>query len=223
MRWLGTECWFTSVITPVSHDLAGALLDVDRNLPGNSRRSWELCPSWRHQRDAGQGPADGGLSDGGVRRRLSVGCEVWTESGFPNLQRSVSRRGGLEPSPSARPKRSVARPWRGWRSTATSRSFCSSITTIRTCPYDPPPPFPSTYAGEIAYVDAWIGKVMDKLRALGLYDNTLVVVAGDHGEGLGEHGETEHGFFIYQEHAARSADRTSPERRRQGRPGSTRT
>ena len=65
-------------------------------------------------------------------------------------------------------------------------------------PYDPPPSFPSTYAGEIAYVDACIGKVMDKLRALGLYDNTLVVVVGDHGEGLGDHGETEHGFFIYQ-------------------------
>ena len=65
-------------------------------------------------------------------------------------------------------------------------------------PYDPPPPFPSTYAGEIAYVDMSIGTVMDKLRTLGLYDNTLVIVAGDHGEGLGEHGETEHGFFIYQ-------------------------
>ena len=65
-------------------------------------------------------------------------------------------------------------------------------------PYDPPPPFPSTYAGEIAYVDMSIGTVMDKLRTLGLYDNTLVIVAGDHGESLGEHGEKEHGFFMYQ-------------------------
>ena len=65
-------------------------------------------------------------------------------------------------------------------------------------PYAPPPPFPSTYDGELAYVDGWIGKVMNKLRALGLYDNTLVIVAGDHGEGLGEHGEREHGYFIYQ-------------------------
>jgi arylsulfatase A-like enzyme len=65
-------------------------------------------------------------------------------------------------------------------------------------PYDPPPPFPSTYAGEIAYVDMSIGTVMDKLRSLGLDDNTLVILAGDHGESLGEHGEKEHGFFIYQ-------------------------
>ena len=65
-------------------------------------------------------------------------------------------------------------------------------------PYDPPPPFPATYDGELAYTDEWVGKVMDKLRDLGLYDNTLVVLVGDHGEGLSEHGEKEHGFLIYQ-------------------------
>ena len=65
-------------------------------------------------------------------------------------------------------------------------------------PYDPPPPFPETYDGELAYVDGWIGKVIDKLRDLGLYDNTLVVLVGDHGEGLSERGELEHGFLIYQ-------------------------
>ena len=69
--------------------------------------------------------------------------------------------------------------------------------------YVPPPPFASTYAddpyaGEIAYVDMCIGQVLDKLRSLGLYDNTLIIVTGDHGEGLGEHGERYHGFLIYQ-------------------------
>jgi arylsulfatase A-like enzyme/Flp pilus assembly protein TadD len=70
-------------------------------------------------------------------------------------------------------------------------------------PYALEPPFASTYAddpyaGEIAYVDRCIGQVLDKLRALGLYDNTLVIVTGDHGEGLGEHRERAHGFLIYQ-------------------------
>ena len=65
-------------------------------------------------------------------------------------------------------------------------------------PYDPPPPYPPNYDGELAYVDLWIGKVMEKLHALGLDADTLVVLAGDHGEGLGEHGETEHGFLLYQ-------------------------
>ena len=54
------------------------------------------------------------------------------------------------------------------------------------------------YAGEIAYIDNCIGRVLDRLRELGFYDNTLVIVTGDHGESLREHGETEHGFFIYQ-------------------------
>lgn len=68
--------------------------------------------------------------------------------------------------------------------------------------YVPHPPFTTAYpddpyAGEIAYVDNCIGRVLDRLRELGLYDNTLVIVVGDHGESLGEHGETAHGFFIY--------------------------
>ena len=54
------------------------------------------------------------------------------------------------------------------------------------------------YAGEFAYVDNCIGRVLDRLRALGVYDNTLVIITGDHGESLGEHGELTHGYFIYQ-------------------------
>ena len=70
-------------------------------------------------------------------------------------------------------------------------------------PYDPPPPYAldyadDPYAGEIAYVDSWIGRVVDRLRSLGAYDDTLLVITADHGESLGEHGETAHGFLIYQ-------------------------
>jgi arylsulfatase A-like enzyme/tetratricopeptide (TPR) repeat protein len=70
-------------------------------------------------------------------------------------------------------------------------------------PYQPPPPFDQQfaddlYAGGIAYVDAWIGRVIARLRERGLYDNTLVVIVGDHGESLGEHGERTHSYFAYQ-------------------------
>jgi len=44
------------------------------------------------------------------------------------------------------------------------------------------------YAGEVTLVDAWFGKFMDKVRELGLLDNTLIVVTSDHGHQLGEHG-----------------------------------
>lgn len=69
--------------------------------------------------------------------------------------------------------------------------------------YDPPAPFAgefqdNLYAGEIAYTDYCIGAVIDKLKQLGLYDSTLIVITADHGEMLGEHGEQTHAYFIYQ-------------------------
>jgi arylsulfatase A-like enzyme/Flp pilus assembly protein TadD len=69
-------------------------------------------------------------------------------------------------------------------------------------PYQPPPPYSEQYKdrlydGEIAFADAQFGRVIAFLKAKGLYDNTLIVLTGDHGESLGEHGEKTHGFFIY--------------------------
>jgi arylsulfatase A-like enzyme/Tfp pilus assembly protein PilF len=70
-------------------------------------------------------------------------------------------------------------------------------------PYEPPEPFASRwkehpYEGEVAFADYCVGQVLEKLRQLDLYEETLVVIAGDHGEMLGEHGELTHGFFIYE-------------------------
>jgi arylsulfatase A-like enzyme/tetratricopeptide (TPR) repeat protein len=70
-------------------------------------------------------------------------------------------------------------------------------------PYDPPPPYREEFAdrpydGEIAYMDHYVGQVIDLLRAKGLLDRTLIVAAGDHGEALGENGEYGHGVFIYE-------------------------
>jgi choline-sulfatase len=69
-------------------------------------------------------------------------------------------------------------------------------------PYDPPEPFksryPLAYDGEIAAADAAVGTLLDALRKTGLYDPALVIVLSDHGEGLGEHGEDEHGILLYR-------------------------
>jgi arylsulfatase A-like enzyme/Tfp pilus assembly protein PilF len=69
-------------------------------------------------------------------------------------------------------------------------------------PYRSPEPYHSRYAGRpydgaIAFDDAQVGRVMSRLRALNLYKDTLIVLLSDHGESLGEHGESEHGFFLY--------------------------
>jgi arylsulfatase A-like enzyme/Tfp pilus assembly protein PilF len=69
-------------------------------------------------------------------------------------------------------------------------------------PYTPPEPFASRYRnhpydGEIAFADEQMGRLVAFLKEKGLYERSLLVLSGDHGEGLGEHGEKTHGFFIY--------------------------
>lgn len=55
----------------------------------------------------------------------------------------------------------------------------------------------SDYDAEVAYADSAIGRLLDRLRAVGQLERTLIVVTADHGESLGEHGETTHGLFAY--------------------------
>jgi arylsulfatase A-like enzyme/Tfp pilus assembly protein PilF len=69
-------------------------------------------------------------------------------------------------------------------------------------PYRPPEPFRAQYQGrlydgEVAYADHELGRLLAWLKGRGLYAGTLIVLVSDHGESLGEHGEREHGFFIY--------------------------
>jgi len=69
-------------------------------------------------------------------------------------------------------------------------------------PYEPPEPFKSQYKsrpydGEIAYVDQQIGRLVSFLHNKELYEKTLIVLTGDHGESFGEHQEFKHGYFIY--------------------------
>jgi len=64
--------------------------------------------------------------------------------------------------------------------------------------FNSPSELPRRYDSEIAYTDHYIGEVIKKLKELKLYDSTLIVITSDHGESLGEHGESTHSFFIYQ-------------------------
>jgi arylsulfatase A-like enzyme len=68
--------------------------------------------------------------------------------------------------------------------------------------YAPPPPFAERFAGrpyegEVAYVDAELGRLLDGVRARGQLEGTVVAVTADHGESLGEHGERTHSYTLY--------------------------
>jgi arylsulfatase A-like enzyme/Flp pilus assembly protein TadD len=69
-------------------------------------------------------------------------------------------------------------------------------------PYTPPAPHAEQFAGrpydgEVAYADACLGRLLEGMTERGRLEKTLIVVAGDHGESLGEHGEATHGVFLY--------------------------
>jgi choline-sulfatase len=69
-------------------------------------------------------------------------------------------------------------------------------------PYEPPAEFlakakGNAYDGEVAYADAQVGRLLRALTDSQRLDSTLIVVTGDHGEGLGDHGEQTHGMLAY--------------------------
>jgi arylsulfatase A-like enzyme/Tfp pilus assembly protein PilF len=69
-------------------------------------------------------------------------------------------------------------------------------------PYEPPDPYKKRfagdlYSGEVAYVDDALGNLLDYMSAENLFDNTLTIFTGDHGESLWEHSEKTHGFLAY--------------------------
>lgn len=69
-------------------------------------------------------------------------------------------------------------------------------------PYEPPAPFYEEYKGrlydgEVAYADSALAHFLAYLKRKNWYADSLIIVVGDHGEGLGEHGEDTHGIFLY--------------------------
>jgi choline-sulfatase len=82
-----------------------------------------------------------------------------------------------------------------WLATHSGRPFFAWVHFYDAhAPYAPPAPYPQSYDGEIAYVDAQVARIMAKVDRT----RTIVVIAGDHGEGLGEHGELHHGLLAYE-------------------------
>ncbi|MBD3237330.1 MAG: sulfatase-like hydrolase/transferase [Candidatus Eisenbacteria bacterium] len=67
-------------------------------------------------------------------------------------------------------------------------------------PYDPPEAYRARfgdYDGEVAYMDAQIGRLLEGLEHAGLRENSWILCVADHGEALGEHQEETHGMLLY--------------------------
>ena len=86
-------------------------------------------------------------------------------------------------------------------SIGTSRAFLFLHLYEPHKPYTPPERFSelAPYDGEIAYTDELVGRLVRYLKSHQLYDRSTIILLSDHGEGLGDHGEQEHGLFVYDE------------------------
>ena len=118
-----------------------------------------------------------------TRRGCRSACGRWIIQG--SGLRAQGSQGRQHPSP---------------QPSALSPGSPGSTSTIPTNPIARPEPYASQhepYDAEVAYTDAMVGKLLADLRAAGRLDRTLVIVAADHGESLGEHGERTHGVFVY--------------------------
>jgi arylsulfatase A-like enzyme/Flp pilus assembly protein TadD len=117
------------------------------------------------------------------------GIEFRTGTGLGGLQRSGSE------------TLKISRPW--LESVKDKPFFFFFHIYEPHTPYTPPEPYASKYTskydGEIATADHIVGELVDELKRLELYDKALIVLLSDHGEGLGDHGEDEHGVFLYNE------------------------
>jgi len=100
-----------------------------------------------------------------------------------------------------RPAEETLRAARAWIDSASGKKFVWIHLYDPHAPYDPPSPFreqyrDAPYLGEIAYVDEQLSRFLPPILAKN--PNTVVVITGDHGEALGDHGELTHGLFAYE-------------------------
>jgi len=128
---------------------------------------------------------------------LAQGFNVYDEGRWGNA-------GGLENLAAERSGDAVRDAFTNWlESRAGGQPFFAWVHLYDPhAPHNPPEAFrkrfaDDPYAGEVAYTDAVVGKIVKDLESHKLLDSTLIAVVGDHGEGLGEHGERTHSLLIY--------------------------
>lgn len=126
---------------------------------------------------------------------LDQGFDVYDDP-FGGGAQTTSRHGAME-----RPAGAVVDAALGWLQRPRNRPFLAWVHLFDPHhPYEPPAPYRrarSPYDGEVSYADAQVGRLLAWLERAALRPRTLVVVTSDHGEGLGDHGEEEHLFFVY--------------------------
>ncbi len=164
---------------------------ADDAAEGAERRAEDVVRpalSWILQGSGGRDQGSGSRDQGSGIRDQGSGIRD-QGSGIRDQGSGIRDQGSATASPQ-RPAPSTQPPWFAWVHLYDPHE-----------PYRAPEPYASRhepYDAEVAYTDAMVGKLLADLRAAGQLDRTLILVAADHGESLGEHGERTHGVFVYE-------------------------
>lgn len=146
-----------------------------------------------------------GYATGAAVSSFVLRAESGIAEGFDTYESSIDVRTNESLGRSQRPGDETARLALEWIDQVGKKPFFLMLHLYEPhTPYEPPEPFATRYRGrpydgEVAASDAVVGRFVDALRERDLYDRSIVVLLSDHGEGLGEHGEQEHGIFLYRE------------------------
>jgi arylsulfatase A-like enzyme/Flp pilus assembly protein TadD len=215
---------YAAAETPWLDRLAGEGLRFSRasspaplTLPAHASLLSGLLPPHHGLRNNGAGSFPEGtatlatlLAGGGYRTGAFVGAFVLDrrfglERGFEVYDDEVERPPGAAVALEAeRPGRQVVDRALAWLGREDPRPFFLWVHLYDAhAPYEPPPEQRARhpgrpYDGEIAAVDEAVGRLLEALDRRGLGGSTVVAVAADHGEGLGEHGEATHGLLLYE-------------------------
>ncbi len=162
--------------------------------------------------DAGRHPwapallAAGGYATGGAVSTYVLRPETGMAAGFDFYEAKLDPGMSGDLGAAQRPGAQTLRQAIAWLETRAkeSRPFFLFVHLYEPhSPYTPPEPFAGRfkdpYDGEVAAADALVGDLVAALKRLGVYDGAALVLLSDHGEGLGEHGELEHGVLLYRE------------------------
>lgn len=135
---------------------------------------------------------------------LPLDAKFGTNQGFDTYDCQFTRTSERSITLAERNAEEVTRPALTWLDKHAEKPFFMFLHYYDAhFPYESPPQYTAIcpddpYAAQLGYVDHWIGQVLERLKSLNAYDDTLVVITADHGESLGEHGEHTHGVFVYQ-------------------------
>jgi arylsulfatase A-like enzyme/Tfp pilus assembly protein PilF len=145
-----------------------------------------------------------GYRTGGAVSAYVLRGETGIGNGFEFFEDDIPFREGVAGGAMSRRGDETLEAARDWlHSVADERFFFFFHLYEPHLPWEAPEPFAtrfaSPYDAEVAAADAVVGELMAELVDLGIYDDAIIVVLSDHGEGLGDHGYVEHGFLLYRE------------------------